>query len=281
MANEEQAKSWSEGVGPAWLANEEALDESSRPFGDAAVEAAEVRPGERIIDIGCGTGTTTVDLATRVGPTGHVLGNDISPLLLGRARERAADAGVENVEFVAADAQTHRFDEAAYDLAYSRFGVMFFEDPVAAFTNIRRALKPGGRLSFTCWQDVKANAWMSVPVMAAMSVLGPPEPPPPDGPGPFRFADADVVRSILDAAGFANIDVRDLTTTMDTPLERASRRLVLPLRMGPVGALFAASDDATQRRAIDAAIDAVGPFTTGGIVRLPAAVWIITARNVA
>lgn len=278
MANEDQAKFWTEQGGPVWLANEALLEGSAERFGVRALEAADITAGERVIDIGCGTGRTTVDIARRVGDAGHVLGLDISPLLLGRAQEHAKAAGTTNATFTAGDAQTHPLADENADLVFSRFGVMFFEDPVAAFANLRSGLRPGGRLAFVCWKDAPSNAWMSVPVMAAASVLGPPDPPPPDAPGPFRFGEPELVRSILGDAGFGEISVDDFSTTMDTPVQGADERLSFVLRMGPIGAKYAEADDVTQKRALEAILDAAAAYESDGAYRLPAATWIVTAR---
>ncbi len=277
MANEEQAKFWTETGGPVWLANEALLEKSAGQFGVAAIDAAAVRDGESVIDIGCGTGTTLVDLAQRAGDEGRVTGVDISSLLLGRARERVTEAGLSNVDLLEADAQTHAFAESA-DLLFSRFGVMFFDDSVAAFSNLRRALRPTGRFAFVCWQHPQLNQWMSVPSMAAASVLGAPPPPPPDAPGPFRFGDGELLQNILRDAGFDRINIQDFRTTMDTPVNEARERLGFVSRMGPLGAVFAESDAATQQRALDAVIEAAEPFRSDGLYRLPAATWIVTAK---
>lgn len=278
MANEEQATFWTETGGPVWLANEENLDVSSRPFGLATMEAANVSAGERIADIGCGTGTTAVELARRVGAGGHVLGLDISPLLLDRARERAEQERLTNVSFVEGDAQTYRFDPQ-HDLAFSRFGVMFFADPEAAFTNIRGALKSGGRLAFACWQDVFANLWMSLPTIAASSVLGAFDLPPEGSPGPFAFADRDRVRRILETAGFADVNVDGFETTMDSRANEVDERLAFILQVGPLSQKIAEADAQTRQRVLDAVREAAAPHLSDGIYRLPAAAWIVTARS--
>jgi SAM-dependent methyltransferase len=272
MANEDQATFWTEQAGPIWLANEEALDASSRPFGLAAMDAADIKSGERVLDVGCGTGTTAVELARRVGPDGHVLGLDISPLLLERARQRAKDAA--NVEFVEGDAQTHSLD-AGRDLVFSRFGVMFFADPVAAFGNLRRT---GGRLAFACWQDVFSNLWMALPTIGAASVLGEFDLPPEGAPGPFAFADPERVRTILADAGWSDITVADFRATMDSPEGEAMDRFGFLVQMGPLREKYAEADDDTRRRVVDAVLEAAAPHLSDGQYRLPAAVWIVTAR---
>jgi SAM-dependent methyltransferase len=278
VANEDQAVFWTETAGPIWLANEERLDASSRPFGLAAIDAAQIAAGERVVDIGCGTGTTAAELARRVGSDGRVVGLDISSLLLARARDRALQEGMTNIDFVEGDAQTYGF-EPDHDVVFSRFGVMFFEDPEAAFANIRRALKEGGRLAFVCWQDVFANLWMSLPTMGAASVLGAFDLPPEGSPGPFAFADPDRVRGIVEAGGFVEVTVEDFKATMDSPVEEADERLAFVVRMGPLGQKYGEADAETQRRVVEAVRDAVAPHLVDGTYRLPAAAWIVTARS--
>jgi SAM-dependent methyltransferase len=277
VANEDQATFWTETAGPVWLAREEDLDVSSRAFGLATMDAANVRAGETVLDVGCGTGSTTIELGRRVGTTGKVLGLDISPLLLGRAREKAGAAGAANVDFIDADAQTHQLRDS-YDLVFSRFGVMFFEGPVAAFANLRAAAAPGGRLAFVTWQDLFSNTWMSMPVMAASSVLGGFDPPPEGAPGPFFYADADRARSVLAEAGYQRIDIEPFQTTMDIAVADVSDWLGFIVSMGPLGGTFQQSDADTQRRTLDAVLASAASYETDGVYRLPAAAWIATAR---
>ena len=163
--NAGQVAYWNEAVGPTWAELQEPLDRQLGPLGRAAMAALKPRPGERILDIGCGSGQTSVELAGAVAPDGAVLGVDISRPLLDTARARSP--GANDVTFLEADAQTAAFEPGAFDAAFSRFGVMFFADPPAAFANIRRALKPGGRLAFICWRGMVDNPIMTLPMMAA------------------------------------------------------------------------------------------------------------------
>src|SRR5437588_246525 len=182
MANDEQAGFWS-AMASTWVELEDRLEEVAGPPGRMAMELLALRPGQRVVDLGCGTGRTTVELASRVSPGGEAVGVDIAPGMLDRGRERAKGLGLANVDFRQADVQVHDLGEGAFDAAYSRFGVMFFRDPAAAFGNVRRALRPGAILSFVCWQTVFDNEWMLIPGAAAMSVLGgvPPVPSTPPG----------------------------------------------------------------------------------------------------
>ena len=180
---------WREPLAPTWVELDDHHEAILAPFGLLAMARLGLAAGQRVLDIGCGSGTTTLDLAGRVGPTGEVVGVDIAPTMLARANQRGKEAGATNVEFVEADVQVQELGEpSTFDVAFSRFGVMFFSDPVAAFRNVRRALKPGGVLGFACWQDIVANEWLSVPGQAIMSVTGQVPPmPSPEEPGPLQL----------------------------------------------------------------------------------------------
>jgi SAM-dependent methyltransferase len=203
--NAEQIRYWNEEGGPKWVEYQDILDRQIEPLGLAAIDRAKVSPGERVLDVGCGCGQTTLEIARRVGSRGEVLGIDLSAPMLERARERARAAGIAQARFLCADAQTHAFEPARHDLLFSRFGVMFFQDPVAAFRNLRGALAPGGRLALLCWREIGQNPWMLEPMMAIAKRVALPPPPAPDAPGPFAFASPERVRGILERAGFREI----------------------------------------------------------------------------
>jgi SAM-dependent methyltransferase len=259
--------------GRTWVAMQGALDAQLRDLGLAAMAALGVREGERLIDIGCGCGDTTLELARRVAGGGSVLGADISAPMLEVARRRAGELGLGWARFVEADAQIHDFEPA--DAAFSRFGVMFFADPAAAFANIRGALAPAGRLAFVCWRALAENHWMTIPMGAVAPLLPPTPPPPPNAPGPFAFADRDRVHGILSEAGFTQIAIephdqaigqRDLETTVRTSLN-----------VGPVGA--ALRENPLLKAPITAAVRAaLAPHAGADGVKLPSATWIVTAR---
>jgi SAM-dependent methyltransferase len=244
------------------------------------MDRASIMPGESVLDVGCGCGDTSLDLASRVGAAGFVSGIDLSAVMLARARERALERRMSNVEFVQADAQTHAFERTGYDALFSRFGVMFFADPVAAFANLRRALAPGARLAFVCWQELKRNPWMLVPVLAMAKHVEMPPPADPTAPGPFAFADAERLRGILSQAGFADISIeseeQSLTLAGGGDLDRA---VDLVQQLGPVGRLLAGVDAAVRARVRDSVYEALTPYATPTGVRLDGAAFVVTALN--
>ncbi len=249
------------------------LDHMIRPLGLAAIEAAQVRAGERVLDIGCGCGDTTLALALRVAPGGTVTGMDVSEPMIARARARAPD-----LAFQVADASTATAPEV--DVLYSRFGVMFFADPVAAFAHLRRALAPSGRLAFVCWRELAANLWASLPLQAANRVLGPGDPTPPGEPGPFAFADRRKLLGTLESAGFSSIDIRPLDLAVpcceagdDETLRAAFARI------GPAARRLAEAPPDLRERAIGEIVAEMRTRVGPNGVALPAACWIVTARR--
>ncbi len=280
-ANADQRSYWNEQAGPVWVAHQERLDRQIGPHGERALAALAPVPGERVLDLGCGCGESSLALASRVAPGGHVLGLDLSELMLARARERAAAAGLANVSFRAADVQTAALDSAAFDAAFSRFGVMFFADPVAAFSNVRRALRPGGRLAFACWRPVAENPWVLVPMAAAAPHLTLPPPGSPDAPGPFSFGAAARVRSILEAAAFESIRIEPVEIAM-TPgggdLDEAADTL---LEVGPVASVLREMKAGTAlREKVRVAVrESFRPHLRAGRVELGSAIWLVQAQR--
>jgi SAM-dependent methyltransferase len=241
---------------------------------------AALQPGERVLDVGCGCGDTTVELARRVAPGGSVLGIDISAPMLARARQHAAAEGV-TARFELADAQTQALPPASVDVLFSRFGVMFFADPVAAFTNLRGALRRGGRLAFVCWQSLPENPWMFVPLGAALQHLPPPPLPAPDAPGPFALADATRVRAILERAGFRDVGSESVNETLRIGAGGGLGETVeFMLQMGPTAAaLREAADPTLMPRVTDAVREALAPYVTPRGIYMPSASWIVTATG--
>jgi SAM-dependent methyltransferase len=278
--NEDQIAYWNGDAGDKWTRNQEILDRTLEALGLAAIEAAGPATGERVLDIGCGCGSTTIELARRVGPGGEVVGADISAPMVARARERARQIAAP-ITVLEADAAAHSFERGRFDLAFSRFGVMFFDDPVAAFANIRRALKSSGRLAFVCWRPVRENGWVTSGLEVVLSHVPRPEPMDPNAPGPFAFADAERVKGILAEAGFRDVGLRafdaDILMGEDGTPESAA---AFTVDLGPVGRLLADASAATKAR-VEA--DLVERYRTmkgpDGKVRGNGAVWIVTARN--
>ena len=211
--NADQIAYWNGHQGKSWLARQQSQDAILAPIAQALYERAGLRAGEHVIDVGCGCGDTSIELARRVAPGGHVLGVDISAPMLDRARERIQPG--TSVEFTLADATVHPFEPARADLLFSRFGVMFFEDPLRSFRNLRAALRPGGRIAFACWREPMRNGWLMAPLQEAykhvpkMPDLGP------DAPGPFAFQSEVRVRGILEGAGFASVEFEAIDLTLD------------------------------------------------------------------
>lgn len=278
--NEDQIAYWNGPSGQRWAAEQQSIDPGVRHYGEAAMQAAAPRPGERALDVGCGAGDTALELARRVGPAGRVVGIDISAPMLARARERLGAS--EGVELIEADASSYDFAGPKFDLVFSRFGVMFFDDPVGAFTNIRSALGPKGRLAFVCWRTLGENAWAKVPLEVAMAAAEAADPWPEDGPGPFALGPVGKVSSILEAAGFVDVTVeaRDFEhrwgTAEPPTLEDA---IDSAMSYGPGARVTATADESTKARVREALRSAFEPHMRAEGVFLGSAVYVVTATN--
>jgi SAM-dependent methyltransferase len=279
-ANAEQVRYWNAVAGPNWVAYQRVIDAQIRVLGTLAMDRVGIRVRERVLDVGCGCGDTTFALARRVGPTGSVLGLDISDPMLDVARQAAFTERMTNVRFQNADAQTCAFARGDFDVVYSRFGIMFFADPLAAFRNLSAALRSGGRLAFVCWQRMEDNPWMFVPMSAAAGHVALP-PPNPDAPGPFSLADPGKLRRILADAGFVDVGLEDhaeiLTVGGGADLEGT---IAFLLKIGPAAsALREANDPKLTERVAAAVREAIRPYSSPEGVRLGSATWIVTART--
>lgn len=269
---------WNGENGQIWARFQEMMDRSLKPLGHAAMGAADIGAGWRVIDVGCGCGDTTFDLAGRVGGQGHVLGVDISAPMLARALTRMGET--KNVTFAEADVHDYHFPAPAYDLVYSRFGVMFFIDPVAAFRNLRAALKAGGRVAFASWRAARENPWVKVPVSIVGAHVPMPPPAAPGEPGEFAFADDARVRRILTDAGFADV----ATVRHDIPITLAGGDLetavALLLEIGPTGRAVAdaGADEALKARIAVDLREGLRPYLTPAGVVLGTSIWVVTAR---
>ena len=277
-ANPDQAAYWNSARGEQWVAHQAALDARLADVSAALIARAAVRPGERAVDVGCGTGATTMELATRVGAEGSVLAVDISAPMLALAQRRSAEHGHRHVRFLQADVQSHGFDDAAHDLLLSRFGVMFFSDPVAAFGNLGRALRPGGRLAFVCWGPLEDNPWFALPLAVGVRWLGPPEPQPPRAPGPLAFAETGYIEQILVGAGFARLRVETLVTPLPGAASAAEEAAFACL-VGPLARLIQAHtpDPATRQAMVEDVAGRFRPYQDAAGVRIPATLHYVTA----
>ncbi len=268
----DQAAYWNEEGGRRWVANIARVERMLQPLADELLALAAPAPGERALDVGCGGGLTSAAFARAVEPAGAVLGLDVSAVILDVARERFKD--MPNLEFALGDAATMAL--ADFHLVTSRFGVMFFPEPIPAFRNLRRALRDDGRLAFICWRSLDENPWMAVPTRAAFTVLPRPEPTLPGAPGPFAFADGDRLRGILEQAGFAAVSIDPLDRMLD--LGAPEEALEQMTRMGPAAAAFTAATPGEQHAAAEAIRAALAAHVVDGTVRMPSGTWLVRAR---
>jgi SAM-dependent methyltransferase len=269
--NAAQIEFWNGEAAEAWVRHEADLDRLLATLSERALERAAVRPGERVLDVGCGAGATTLALAARGA---RVTGIDISGPMLARARTRAEAVGAD-AAFVLADATQHRFDPE-HDLLFSRFGVMFFADPIAAFRNLRGGLRDTGRACFLCWRALRENPWIGAPLGAVLAHLPSQPPADPRAPGGFAFADPAYVQEILTEAGFRDIGIEPLETelTLGADLDSA---YTLFSRISPLRALLASADAATRAAAESAARAALAAHAGKAGVKLGAACWVVSA----
>jgi SAM-dependent methyltransferase len=281
MAELRAEDAWRTQSGEAWVRLNARTDVQLQPYGQAVLAALDIRPGEAVLDVGCGCGQTLLELAERVGPNGHVTGLDISEPMLALARERAA--GHPQIEILLGDAATHALPAARFDALFSRFGVMFFQDSVAAFATLRRALKPNGRLGFVCWQAPSLNPWVSLPLAAARGALPGAGWPPlfdPELPGPFYFSEPARVESILTGAGWSRVELRSLNVQS---LLGGSRTLAEAVdyvyQSGPTARLLAEADPEHKPEVRRALEQALAPWVTADGVLCDGAAFVVTAQN--
>jgi SAM-dependent methyltransferase len=279
FSNDEQAERWSE-LAATWLELGDQLERVSGEPGALAMERLCLRPAESVLDLGCGSGRTTCELARRVAPGGLAVGVDIVPEMIDHARRQKESAAPGMVEFVVADAQVHDLGQARFDAAYSRFGVMFFSDPVAAFGNIRRALRPGGRLAFVCWQSVFENEWMLLPGAAAMSVTGLTPPlPQANAPGPLSLAEPARIREVMGAAGYSDIEVTPYNDQITISEDRVGEVALLSTRVGMLRSLLESVDEVMRRKVVAAIEDMWRSRLDEGVARASRGVHVVSAAT--
>lgn len=277
-ANHDQVEHWnnSEATGD-WVTHQDRYDRMLEPFARLILDAAGLSAVEQVLDVGCGCGATTLAAARSVAP-GAATGIDLSAAMLASARESAARAGLVNARFEQADAQVHTFGPS-FDAVISRFGVMFFADPVAAFANLLAAAKPGGRLAFACWQPLADNEWLLVPLAALAEHVPLPELDEPGAPGMFSLSTADRLRQVLSGAGWHDVSAVPRHTpivvgggTLDDAVSYMLGRLI-------VRRMLAEADQATADRAVESVRGALASHADGDQVRLNASIWVVTASR--
>lgn len=277
QANADQAEFWNARPGRNWVTFQDDLDTIHGTVTDLLLAAAAPEPGQKVLDLGCGAGGSTFAFAQAVGATGRVDGVDISAPLLERARERQTALGLDNATFTLGDAQDHAFAHSAYDLAVSRFGLMFFSDPAAAFANIATALRPKGRIVFAAWAGPEHNPWFTVPQKAAVARLGPVDPPPPDAPGPMAFRDTDRVLRILADAGHVECAATPADIDLHHPGGLDAVMRFIP-SVGPIARMLREKDGTDEDRAaiLETIRAEFAPYEADDGLRVPARVTVFT-----
>src|SRR3954468_16643869 len=275
--NADQIAYWNGPGGQRWADRQVAQDILLKPVADILIDRAAPRPGERVVDIGCGSGATTIAFGRKVAPSGHAFGVDISGPMLERAR---ASAPKElPIDFALADATVYPFDPASVDLLASRFGVMFFADPVMSFANMRKALKPSGRLAFACWREPRENPFFMAPLQAVYKHVPKLPPQGPEAPGPFAFASEARVRRILGDAGFTGVEMEPCNLALDVAIGRGIDAAVQgALEIGPAARALEGQPEDVRTAATRSIREALAAYASGESVLLPASIWIVTAK---
>ena len=274
--NADQIAYWNGPGGQHWADRQQTQDVLLTPVSDILIDRAKPVAGERMIDVGCGCGGTAIAFAKRVGPNGHVTGIDISAPMLARARQ-IAPAGLP-VDFVLADATVYSFVAASFDLLVSRFGVMFFAEPALSFANLRKALRPTGRVAFACWREPRENPFFMAPLQAVYKHAPRLPQPGPEDPGPFAFASEGRVRRILGEAGFSKVEMEPCSLSLDMAVGRGlDAALESALEIGPAARALADQPAEIVAAATQSIREALTPFVSGQSVALPASIWIVTA----
>jgi SAM-dependent methyltransferase len=274
QANRDQVALWNEASGRTWVDMQRVLDGVLAPFETLLIKEAFPGEGGRVLDVGCGAGATTVSMARRLGPKGLCLGVDVSEPLLAAARSHAATEEISSAAFLQADAQTHAFDPESFDSVISRFGVMFFDDPEAAFVNLRRATRLNAKLTFVAWRSPAENPFMTTAKRAAEPLLPNLPTPEPDAPGQFAFADENRVRRILEASDWKDISVRPIDVEGRLSEEDL---LAYVTKLGPVGVALREADESTRTRVAEVLRAAFESYVQDGVARFTMACWLVSA----
>lgn len=276
VQNEDQIAYWNGPGGQRWADRQQTQDILLKPVADILIDRARPKPGEYVIDVGCGSGAVSIAAAAQVSPAGRVLGIDVSGPMLERARQ-IAPAGLP-VDFILADATVYPFEPACFDLLVSRFGVMFFAEPVRSFVNLRKALKPNGRLVFICWREPRENPFFMAPLHAVYKHVARLPQPGPEDPGPFSFASEQRVNRILSEAGFSGIAMERCSLTLDPAVGGGLDAAVgSALEIGPAARALAEQPPEVVAAASLSIREALAPFAMGQTVPLGASIWIVTA----
>ncbi len=277
--NQEMLERWNGDAGRRWADYQQRIDAALDIFGERALARFQARPGERVLDIGCGAGSTVLSLAEAVGGGGQVIGLDASEPLLNRARERAA--GLEQVSFVHGDASQLPL-EPDFDGVFSRFGVMFFDQPASALAHLRGALHARGRMVFVCWQGLEENPWIAEPLKAVLPHLAEaPAPPIPNAPGPFGFADREHLRSLVEEAGFTDIEIEEIIEPVTVGQGGVEDAVDFALHVGPCERIASEQSETVQQQ-MRASLEQLYSECDrqDASVTLSGAAWILSAKNV-
>ena len=278
--NKNQRDFWSGKGGDIWVERQNAMDTMLSPLGEAALNKLNLNEGENVLDIGCGCGHTTLNIAKRISPDGQVTGLDISKPMLKRAKESANEMSISNVSFNCVDVQTDDIGEEVYSAAFSRFGVMFFEDPIAAFHNINKSLITGASLSFVCWQSPALNPWQSLFIEAVKKYVDLPSPPP-RSPSPFAFMESEYVSSILEESNFQNIMIEGHEAEVNMFSGRSLSDSVKDyISINPVvSGMLKDSTEQEKTEIINSAIEAFSPYYSAKGLMFPSATWLVTTTK--
>jgi ubiquinone/menaquinone biosynthesis C-methylase UbiE len=274
QTNNEQATNWNGLSGQAWVEMQELLDQMFKPFEELLVEAVVAGGAGQVLDIGCGTGSTTLAAQRRLGAKSRCLGVDISEPMITAARARAEREGLP-ASFIRADAQTHAFEPASFDMIISRFGVMFFDDFVQAFANLRRVAMEDAELRFIAWRSAAENPFMTTAERASAPLVPAIPARRPDGPGQFAFADQHRIDRILEESGWAGAEIRPIDVTCTLPEKELVRYMT---RIGPLGRIFPEVDEQTRAQLIQTVRPAFDPYVHGAEICFTAACWMVRAR---